>query len=105
MKPFELDIKIPLDVVQLDKFLKAEKENGIYKLFYSIITNDSDSGTVSLNNEDDEESDDGNDGNDDDDNDDSDEEKDDDDGDKDDDATETKATEPINNNEGSDDSD
>ena len=101
-KPFELDIKIPLDVVQLDKFLKAENENGVYKLSYSIITNDSDSGTVSLNNEDDEESDDGNDGNDgndDDDNDDGDEEKDDDDGDKDDDATETKATEPKNKND------
>jgi hypothetical protein len=79
LKPFELDIKIPLDVVQLDKFLTAEKENGIYKLIYSIITNDSDSGTVSLNNEDDEESDDGNDGNDDDDEDDNNNKKDDDD--------------------------
>ena len=78
-KPFELDIKIPLDVVQLDKFLKCEKENGIYKLIYSIITNDSDSGTVSLNNEDSEESDDGNDGNDDDDEDDNNNKKDDDD--------------------------
>ena len=78
-KPFELDIKIPLDVVQLDKFLTAEKENGIYKLIYSIITNDSDSGTVSLNNEDDEESDEGNDGNDDDEEDDNDNKKNDDD--------------------------
>ena len=45
-KPFELEIKIPLDVVQLDKFLKCEKENGIYKFYYSIITIDSDSDTL-----------------------------------------------------------
>ena len=72
-KPFELEIKIPLDVVQLDKFLKCEKENGIYKLIYSIITNDSDSDTVNLENEEEEdEEDDENDNNDDDDDDDDD---------------------------------
>ena len=28
--PIEFNIEIPLDVVHLDKYLKTEKENGIY---------------------------------------------------------------------------
>ncbi len=113
-KPFELDIKIPLDVVQLDKFLKCEKENGIYKLYYSIITNDSDSDTVNLENEEEEdEEDDENDNNDDEADDDDDNnnnnnnEEDEDDRDKETNENETKATESKNNNDddGSDDSD
>jgi hypothetical protein len=114
---FELDIKIPLDVVQLDKFLKCEKENGIYKLIYSIITNESDSDTVNLENEEEEDDeDDENDNNDDDDddddnnnnnNDDDDDDDDDNNRDKETNENETKATESKNNNDesGSDDSD
>ena len=109
-KPFELDIKIPLDVVQLDKFLKCEKENGIYKLTYSIITNDSDSDTVNLENEEEEdEEDDENDNNDDEADDDDDNnnnnnnEEDEDDSEKETNVNQTKATESKNNDD--DDSD
>ena len=51
--PFELDIKIPLDQVHLDKYLKdrTTKENGIFKLYYSIIENNSDSEEVVLQEE------------------------------------------------------
>ena len=108
--PFEFNIEIPLDVVQLDKFLKCEKENGIYKLYYSIITNESDSDTVILENEEEEdEEDDENDNNDDDDDDDNNNNNDDDDSDSDRDRdketneNETKATESKNNDD--DDSD
>ena len=71
---FELDIKIPLDQVHLDKFLneRTEKKGGIYKIFYSIIEDSNDSENVSLVNESSEEKDDGSDDNDNDDDDDDD---------------------------------
>ena len=75
---FDLDIKIPLDQVHLDKFLndRTEKKGGIYKIFYSIIEDSNDSENVSLVNE-------SSDGSDDNDNDDDDDDDDDDDNDND----------------------
>ena len=92
--PFELDIKIPLDQVYLDKYLKDRntKENGIYKLYYSIIENNSDSEDVEIypENDDEDEDDEDNDDNDNDKDDDEEDDDDKDDDDKDEDAKDEK---------------
>jgi len=72
---FVLEIKVPLDQVKLNEFKKDSTihENGIYKLFFSVIDDSSGSEEISLNEESDEDDDD--DDEDDGDNDDDDDEK------------------------------
>ena len=92
---FDLDIKIPLDQVHLDKYLKdrTTKENGIYKLYYSIIENNSDSEEVELQEEKE------------DDDEDDDDDDDDDNDDKDDDGDNDNDTEKNEKNNDDDDDD